>query len=79
MAPLTHTTPDSALVLRPELVRLVDVGWLERARMGDGERVCPRAFDELARGATRRGELTVEQAAALAALLGLGPPAPAND
>jgi hypothetical protein len=72
-------TPESAPELRPELVRLVDAGWLERARRGDGELVGPGAFEELARCATRRGELTAEQASALATLLGLGLALPAND
>jgi hypothetical protein len=77
---MTHTrTPESTPELRPELVRLVDVGWLERARRGDGEQAGPGAFEELARCATRRGELTVEQASVLATLLGLGLALPAND
>lgn len=77
---MTHPrTPESAPDLRPELGRLVDVGWLERARIGDCEWVGPGVFEALARSAARRGELTVEQALALASLLGLGLALPAND
>lgn len=78
---MTHMRPPAfapELVLRPELARLVDVGTLERARAFDGGREVVSAFDELARAAARRGEITLEQAAALAALLGLGH-RPAND
>jgi hypothetical protein len=66
--------------LHPELARLVDVGVFARAALDDGAREA-LAFEALARDATRRGALTVAQAAALAALLGLGamPPPPAND
>jgi hypothetical protein len=64
--------------LAPELARLVDAGVLARAARDDGAREAAAAFDELGR-ATRRGELTVEQASALAALLGLGASRPAND
>lgn len=47
--------------LRPEVARIVDVGWLALA---DG--VEPARFAELATGAARDGLLTAEQAAALA-------------
>lgn len=85
MATMTHTctpleTPPTASSgsFRPELARLVDVGVLERAMVGDGAREGAGAFDELARDATRAGVVTPEQARALAALLGLAP-RPAND
>jgi hypothetical protein len=64
--------------LAPELARLIDAGVLARAARDDGAREAAAAFDEFARAA-RRGGLTVEQASALAALLGLGAPRPAND
>lgn len=70
----------SAIVppLRPEVARLVELCVLDRAAADDhGQR--PHAFGALARAATR-GDLTASQAAALAALLGLGlARLPAND
>ena len=77
MATCTESGPEPSL--RPELARLVDVGVLERAMVGDGARDAVGAFDELVRAATAAGIVTVEQASALAALLGLGAPLPAND
>jgi hypothetical protein len=71
----------SAIVppLRPDVARLVELCVLDRAAADDhGQR--PHAFGALARAATRRGDLTASQAAALAALLGLGlATLPAND
>jgi hypothetical protein len=74
---MTHTCIPEAPPLGPELARLVDVGMLERAMVGDGARA--GTFDELARAATRSGALTASQASAMAALLGLARTAPAND
>lgn len=65
MLPLVVTPP-----LPPCIDRLVECGLLERA-LDDGTR---GAFRARALDATRRGELTLAQASALAALVGLEPP-----
>lgn len=75
---LTVSAHDAPPALRPEIARLVDVGVLARAALGDGARDMV-LFDELARAATRRGVLTDAQAALLGALLGLGGTGAAND
>lgn len=62
--------------LRPELDRLVEAGVFARADAVEGARGVPESFGALALAATRRGELTADQAESLVALLGLRP---AND
>jgi hypothetical protein len=79
-AMINRATTDALPALRPELARLVELGHLARAEASDGARPEPCPFSELALDAARRGELTPAQIAALAALLGLAPPAlAAND
>jgi hypothetical protein len=73
---LTATIPAHggapAPALRPEIAALVDAGMLARAAARD-------AGWRLGVPLAARGGLTAEQALALAALLGVDAPCPAND